>query len=56
MGKFFVLIFVIEVAIKIFGLGLVQGHKAYLRSPWNILDFLIVLGALSEFCLELMQV
>jgi hypothetical protein len=50
-----VYIFVIEVVLKIFGLGLVTGYKAYLRSPWNILDFLIVVGALTEFAFEIMQ-
>lgn len=31
--------------LKIFGLGFVFDDDAYLRDPWNILDFTIVMAA-----------
>ena len=30
---------------KIVGLGFIFGKGAYLRDPWNILDFVIVMSA-----------
>jgi hypothetical protein len=37
-------IFLVEAAIRIIVLGFI-GHKyAYLRNPWNIMDFLIVIS------------
>jgi hypothetical protein len=39
----FTVIFVLEAALKIVCFGFV-GHKySYLRDPWNVLDFIIVL-------------
>jgi Ion transport protein len=42
-------IFIIECAMKIYALGfLLNGKKSYLRNPWNVLDFIIVvLSAIS---------
>ena len=39
----FMIIFILECAIKIVALGLVKGKEAYLRNSWNIFDFLIVI-------------
>jgi hypothetical protein len=37
-------IFLIEAVIRIIALGFI-GHKyAYLRNPWNLMDFLIVIS------------
>jgi len=36
-------VFTIECLLKVIGLGLWQGEKAYLNSGWNVLDFVIVL-------------
>lgn len=38
----FLIIYTIECVCKILGLGLIFHDKSYLRSPWNILDFIIV--------------
>ncbi len=35
-----------EMIVKILGLGLIfNGKKSYLRDPWNILDFIIVMSS-----------
>jgi hypothetical protein len=40
-------IFVIEMLLKIIAKGLcANGEDSYLRQPWNILDFIIVLVSL----------
>lgn len=39
-------IFLLEMLTKIFALGLIcNGKNSYLRSAWNLLDFIIVLSA-----------
>jgi len=41
IGSAFAIIFAVEAFIKIIALGFI-GHKyAYIRDPWNILDFII---------------
>lgn len=39
----FMFIFILECIIKILAFGFICGERAYLRSAWNIFDFLIVL-------------
>jgi len=41
----FLVIYTIEMALKIFGMGFIFNRKAYLRDPWNIMDFFIVVTA-----------
>ena len=41
----FQLLYTIEMCIKIVGMGFIFGKGAYLRDPWNILDFVIVMSA-----------
>jgi len=41
-------IFITECVLKIFGLGFVLDKKTYLRDPWNILDFVVVMSAVVE--------
>lgn len=41
-------VFVIEAALKIITSGFVLGKFTYLRDPWNVIDFAIVLSALIE--------
>ena len=36
-------IFVIEMILKMIGLGIIRGNDSYLRSGWNVLDFFIVI-------------
>ncbi|KAL1524565.1 hypothetical protein AB1Y20_019455 [Prymnesium parvum] len=43
-----VVIFLAECILKVISFGFVQnGPKSYLRDPWNVLDFIIVLGSLA---------
>jgi len=44
----FAIMYVIEVTIRIFASGFVDGQHTYLRSFSNILDFIIVISSLSE--------
>ena len=41
----FQILYTIEMCMKIIGLGFIFGKGAYLRDPWNILDFVIVMSA-----------
>ena len=41
-------IFTLEFVLKVIAMGFVVHKKAYLRDPWNGLDFLVVLGGLTE--------
>jgi hypothetical protein len=43
---FFTVVFTVEAAIKIVGLGLVMGHKTYLRDTWNWIDLFVVVTSL----------
>ena len=45
----FSLIFTLEAVIKIIALGFVMGKNTYLKDPWNVIDFLIVVTALLDF-------
>ena len=45
-------VYTIEFLMKVIALGLVNGKHAYLRSAWNMLDFLLVLSAWAFFVLE----
>ena len=44
----FALIFVLECSFKIFAYGLVKHRTSYLRSPWNILDLLVVFSSVAD--------
>ena len=46
------IIFVIECAIKIIAQGFYFGKKTYLKDPWNILDFIIVMFSIITWVLE----
>jgi hypothetical protein len=43
--KVFLSIYTVEMCIKILALGFVLNHGAYLRSIWNVLDFVIIMSA-----------
>ena len=45
----FSLVFTLESIIKIIALGFIFGKNTYLRDPWNVMDFLIVITALMDF-------
>ena len=44
----------VEMVLKILGLGLIfSGKESYLRDPWNILDFIIVMSAYATIFSDL---
>ncbi len=43
--------FVCEAILKIIGWGFIATPTAYIRDPWNILDFIIVISALAGFAM-----
>jgi hypothetical protein len=43
----FIVIYLIEMLIKIISMGIIGGKKSYLRDPWNVLDALVVLSGLA---------
>lgn len=45
----FSVVFIIEAVLKILTSGFVFGKKTYLRNPWNVIDFLIVIAAIIDF-------
>jgi len=52
LDYFFTVVFLIEAIIKILALGFffnrIPGVGAYISSPWNILDFIVVLASLVD--------
>ena len=42
IGNIFTILYTIEAILKIIALGFILHKHAYLRSLWNILDFIIV--------------
>lgn len=44
VDKIFLVLYSLEMIFKILGYGLIISDKAYLRDPWNILDFTIVIS------------
>ena len=49
-------VFIFEAMLKIITNGFVLGKKTYLRDPWNVIDFLIVLAAFIDFLLVILNV
>jgi Ca2+-binding EF-hand superfamily protein len=47
----FNIIFTVEMILKIVALGFVVGERSYLHSPWNILDFVVVVSAWLPYVL-----
>jgi hypothetical protein len=46
-------IFAVEAALKIFGMGFIIHKYSYIRQGWNILDFIIAIsGLVSEFLIK----
>ena len=41
----FLVLYTIEMTLKILGMGFVVSDESYLRDPWNIMDFVIVVSA-----------
>ena len=47
----FTYLYIIEMVLKIFGLGFIFRKGSYLRDGWNILDFVIVMSSILEMFL-----
>ena len=45
VDTFFLVVYTVEMGLKIFGLGFVLEKKSYLRDFWNVMDFVIVVTA-----------
>jgi hypothetical protein len=45
---FFFVIYILEMVLKITALGFIFKRGAYLRDPWNILDFLIIFASIAS--------
>ena len=45
VDTFFLVVYTVEMALKIFGLGFVVEKTSYLRDFWNVMDFVIVVTA-----------
>jgi hypothetical protein len=44
----FTIIYVIEASVKIVAFGFIIHRKSYLRDPWNVIDFIVVvIGIIS---------
>lgn len=43
MEKFFLIVYTIEMLLKIFGMGLIWRKKSYFRDSWNVFDFVIIM-------------
>jgi hypothetical protein len=48
----FLAIFITEVVVKVISEGFVWGRKGYLQSPWNIVDFTIVLAGMLTISVD----
>ena len=48
----FSVVFIIEAILKIITSGFVIGKDTYLRDPWNLMDFIIVLAAIFDFIMN----
>ena len=46
----FLIIYTVEMILKVIALGFIMEKNSYLRDPWNILDFIVVFfGWISYF-------
>lgn len=45
-------LFVLEAIIKIIVLGFVKGKGTYIKDPWNVLDFFIVIISLADIVIS----
>ena len=46
------IIYTIEMSLKIFGLGFYFNKNSYLKEYWNIIDFIIVVTAYFPYVLD----
>ena len=48
-AKVYTVIFTVELVLKVVAMGFVKHKNAYMRDPWNWLDFTVVVVGLLEF-------
>jgi len=48
----FLILYTIEMSLKIFGLGFILNKDAYLRDMWNVMDFVIVITSYLPYTLN----
>ena len=53
--SYFLYFYTAEAVLKILGFGFLASEKAYIKDPWNILDFFVVLMGWVSFILEQSQ-
>lgn len=51
----FSVVFMLEAILKIISSGFIIGKKTYLKDPWNVIDFVIVVAATLDICFLLVQ-
>ena len=51
-NNYFLYFYTAEAVLKILGFGFLASEKAYIKDPWNILDFFVVLMGWVSFILE----
>jgi hypothetical protein len=44
INQILTIIFCVEALIKIIAMGFFVGQRSYLRKPWNVIDFIIVIA------------
>ena len=49
MGLYFTAIFAVEMVLKVISYGFVFGEGAYLKTAWNMLDFVVVATGMLDF-------
>jgi hypothetical protein len=52
IDNIFLYIYTAECALKVGGMGFVLSKKGYLRDPWNVLDFVIVVTGWVAFFVQ----
>ena len=48
-SKLYTIVFTIELLLKVIAMGFVMHKNAYMRDPWNWLDFTVVVVGILEF-------
>jgi hypothetical protein len=46
LDNIFLCLYSSEMILKIVGLGFIFGKNSYIKNPWNMLDFIIVMSGL----------
>jgi voltage-dependent calcium channel T type alpha-1G len=52
MEYFFTVVFCLELVLRVIGLGFILHPHSYMRAPWNMLDFVIVVTSLVSLFLD----